>query len=261
MNWTPKKLLPMNSCLKNKKLEVYSINKNFGNTAVLSNISLNLKEGEFVSILGPSGSGKSTLFNIIAGLIPPDTGKVIIDGVDYTGRTGRVSYMYQKDLLLPWKRIIDNVSIPLRIKGINKNEARKNVDKYFKMFGIDGFQYKYPFQLSGGMRQRAALMRTYMFSRDIILLDEPFGGLDAITRSKMHFWLMNILNSLNVSILFITHDIEEAILLSDRIYILSNRPAKNKEELNIKLPRPRDKEITTSVEFNNIKRHIMEILG
>lgn len=261
MNWMQKKLLPMNTCLNNnKKLDICAIKKDFEETAVLSDISLNLKDREFVSILGPSGSGKSTLFNIISGLISPDTGKVMIEGEDYTGKTGRVSYMYQKDLLLPWKKIIDNVAIPLVIKGMSKEKARERAEKYFELFGIDGFQHKYPFQLSGGMRQRAALMRTYMFSTDIILLDEPFGGLDAITRSKMHYWLMDILNTLDVSILFITHDIEEAILLSDRIYILSDRPAKIKEELDIKLPRPRNREITTSVEFNNIKKHIIEKL-
>ncbi|WP_245592075.1 ABC transporter ATP-binding protein [Clostridiisalibacter paucivorans] len=261
MNWMQKKPLQMNICLNNnKKLDICGIKKDFEETAVLSDISLNLKDREFVSILGPSGSGKSTLFNIISGLISPDTGKVMIEGEDYTGKTGRVSYMYQKDLLLPWKKIIDNVAIPLVIKGMSKEKAREKAEKYFELFGIDGFQHKYPFQLSGGMRQRAALMRTYMFSRDIILLDEPFGGLDAITRSKMHYWLMDILNTLDVSILFITHDIEEAILLSDRIYILSDRPAKIKEELDIKLPRPRNRDITTSVEFNNIKKHIIEKL-
>ncbi|RKD33749.1 ABC transporter ATP-binding protein [Thermohalobacter berrensis] len=252
----------MNSCQKNnEKLLVKNLRKSFENLLVVDNISLTLKENEFVTLLGPSGCGKSTIFNIIAGLLNPDKGNVYIDGENYTGKTGRVSYMYQKDLLLPWKRIIDNVALPLVIKGESKRKAREKVKKYFEVFGLEGFEYKYPFQLSGGMRQRAALMRTYMFSKDVILLDEPFGGLDAITKSKMQKWLLDVLNKLKASILFITHDIEEAIFLSDKIYILSDRPASIKEEIIINLPKPRDREITTSEEFNEIKRHILNIMN
>ncbi|EOD00681.1 Hydroxymethylpyrimidine ABC transporter, ATPase component [Caldisalinibacter kiritimatiensis] len=227
---------------------------------VVNNVSITLQENEFVSVIGPSGCGKSTIFNMIAGLIKPDSGDVFIDDEKYTGITGRVSYMYQKDLLLPWKKIIDNVSIPLIIKGHSKNEARKKVKDYFEVFGLSGFEYKYPFQLSGGMRQRAALMRTYMFSKDVILLDEPFGGLDAITKTKMQYWLLEVLEKLKASILFITHDIEEAIFLSDRIYILSDRPATIKKEIRIDLPKPRTQEILTSKEFNDLKRHVLNIL-
>lgn len=249
----------MSTCQKNSKLEVRNINKAFEDTPVVKGVSLYLKEDEFVSILGPSGSGKSTIFNIISGLMMPDEGKVLIDGEDFTGKTGRVSYMYQNDLLLPWRKIIDNVSLPLVIKGESKKSAREKVEGFFKVFGLEGFEYKYPFQLSGGMKQRAALMRTYMLSKDIMLLDEPFGGLDAITKSKMHYWLLDVLSNLKSSMLFITHDIEEAIFLSDRIYILSDRPAEIKEEIVISLPKHRRKEIITSAEFNDIKRHILDI--
>lgn len=244
----------------NFKLELKDIKKTFEDMLIVDGISLNLKENEFVSLLGPSGSGKTTIFNIIGGLINPDEGEVIIEDENFNGRTGRVSYMYQKDLLLPWKKIIDNVALPLLIKGINKNQARERVKKYFKIFGLEGFEYKYPFQLSGGMRQRAALMRTYMFSQDIILLDEPFGGLDAITKKRMQYWLLEVLDNLKASVLFITHDIEEAILLSDRIYILSDRPATIKEEIMVDLPKPRKSELITSSEFNYIKKHIMDVL-
>jgi ABC-type nitrate/sulfonate/bicarbonate transport system ATPase subunit len=244
----------------NVKLKVDNIDKTFEDTPVVDGVSLYVNEDEFVSILGPSGSGKSTLFNIVSGLLKPDMGRVFIDGEDFTGKTGRVSYMYQKDLLLPWKKVIDNVSLPLVIKGESKKTARDKVKEYFNIFGLEGFEYKYPFQLSGGMRQRAALMRTYMFSRDIMLLDEPFGGLDAITKSKMHHWLLEVLSSLKASMLFITHDIEEAIFLSDRIYILSERPAVVKEEIIVDLPKPRNKEIITSSKFNEIKKHIFDIL-
>lgn len=169
----------------NVKLEVRNVKKTFGNTVVLDKVSLELYENEFVSIIGLSGSGKSTIFNIISGLVIPDEGEVFIEGKNFTGKTGRVSYMHQKDLLMPWRKIIDNVSLPLLLKGEGKKQARAAVADYFKLFGLEGYEYKYPFQLSGGMRQRAALLRTYMFSRDIMLLDEPFGGLDATTRSRM----------------------------------------------------------------------------
>lgn len=248
----------MSSC--QSKLKVNNIKKYFEDLLIIDDLSLNLNENEFVTILGPSGSGKSTLFNIIAGLLTPDEGNIFVDDVEHTNITGRVSYMYQKDMLLPWRKIIDNVALPLIIKGYKKKEAREKVAEYFKLFGLEGFEYKYPFQLSGGMKQRAALMRTYMFSKDIILLDEPFGGLDAITKAKLQDWLLEVLEKLDASILFITHDIEEAIFLSDRIYILSDRPAKIKEEIIIDIPKPRRREVTTSEEFNNIKRHILNIL-
>lgn len=251
----------MSSYRKNReKLVVKDLRKCFDDLLVVDGVSLKLGEHEFVSLIGPSGSGKSTIFNIIAGLLSPDDGKVIIEGEDYTGRTGRVSYMYQKDLLLPWKKVIDNVCLPLVISGRSWPEARRQVQKYFPLFGLEGFEDRYPFQLSGGMRQRAALMRTYMFSSDIILLDEPFGGLDAITKSKMQDWLLEVLNKLQASILFITHDIEEAIFLSDRIYVLSGRPASVKDEVIIDLPKPRTRDLITSREFNAIKRYILDIL-
>ncbi|OGO78610.1 MAG: ABC transporter ATP-binding protein [Clostridiales bacterium GWB2_37_7] len=242
------------------KLELKQIYKTFEDTPVLEGISLQLKNKEFVSILGPSGSGKSTIFNIVSGLLKPDSGEVIIEGESYTGKTGRVSYMYQKDLLLPWCRVIDNASLPLIIKGMKKQQARETVSPFFSVFGLEGFEYKYPFQLSGGMRQRAALLRTYMFSKDIMLLDEPFGGLDAITRAKMHQWLLGVLQQLEASVLFITHDIEEAIYLSDRIYIISERPAAVYKEIVINLERPRGRALLTSKEFMDLKAEILSLL-
>jgi len=252
----------MTTCRNNNeiKLEVRNINKTFEDTSVLEGISLQLREKEFVSILGPSGSGKSTIFNIISGLLKPDAGEVLIEGENFTGRTGRVSYMYQKDLLLPWRRVIDNAALPLIVKGMKKQQARELVSPLFSVFGLEGFEYKYPFQLSGGMRQRAALLRTYMFSKDIMLLDEPFGGLDAITRAKMHQWLLDVLQQLDASVLFITHDIEEAIYLSDRIYILSERPAVVKKEIQINLKKPRDRELLISKEFTDLKAEILGLL-
>ena len=224
---------------------------------IIKNVSFYANENEFVSLLGPSGSGKSTIFNIISGLMIQDAGRIIIDGEECSSRLKKVSYMRQKDLLLPWKNIIDNVTLPLVIKGKAKREARKQVLEYFKVFGLVGFEYKYPFQLSGGMRQRAALLRTYMASSDIMLLDEPFGALDAITRSKMHSWLLDVIKELKATIIFITHDIEEAVFLSDRIYVLSDKPATIKAEIIVDLPKTRTKDIVTSEKFNEIKKEIL----
>ena len=243
------------------KLKVEHLKQNYEGMPIIDDISVYLNKNEFVTLIGPSGCGKSTIFNIIAGIVPLDEGNVFIDGKDYTGEQGHVSYMYQKDLLLPWKRVIDNTALPLIIKGEKVGEARKKVTPYLELFGLQGFEYKYPFQLSGGMRQRAALLRTYMFSRDIVLLDEPFGGLDAITRAKMQTWLLQVIAKIKPSVLFITHDIEEAIYLSDRIYVLSARPAKIKEEVQISLPRPRKREIVITAQFNRIKKHILSNLS
>jgi ABC-type nitrate/sulfonate/bicarbonate transport system ATPase subunit len=227
---------------------------------VLKGISLEAGNEEFVSILGPSGCGKSTLFEIISGLLKPDEGIVSIDGMDFRGKTGRVSYMPQKDLLLPWKKIIDNVGLPLILKGKSQGEARRIAYDYFDAFGLSGFEYAYPIQLSGGMKQRAALLRTYLFASDIMLLDEPFGALDAITRSKIHVWLLDIWEKFKPTVLFITHDIDEAIFLSDRIYILSERPATIKEVIHVSIKRPRSKKTLTTGEFQRVKEEILRIL-
>ena len=206
------------------KLEVYGISKTFADKRVLADVSLTLKEGEIVCLLGISGAGKSTLFNIISGLTPPDCGQVLLDGEDITNRPGRVSYMLQKDLLLPYRTIEDNVALPLLLRGLGKREARAQAGALFSEFGLAGTQKKYPAQLSGGMRQRAALLRTYLFSHQVALLDEPFSALDALTKSAMHQWYLEVMAHIRLSTLFISHDIDEAILLSDRIYLLTGQP-------------------------------------
>jgi ABC-type nitrate/sulfonate/bicarbonate transport system ATPase subunit len=243
-----------------KKIEVTGISSKYEDLRVLEDISLFADERELVSILGPSGCGKSTLFNIISGLIKPDAGKVLINGEDHTGKPGRVSYMHQKDLLFPWRTIMDNVIIPLVIRGEAIEKARAQADKYFSVFGLEGFQDRYPSQLSGGMRQRAALLRTYMFKSDIMLLDEPFGGLDAITRRKMQEWLLQVLEKLGSTILFITHDIDEAIFLSDRIYLFTERPASVRRVFTVDIDRPRGSKTFTSNRFNRLKESILELL-
>jgi ABC-type nitrate/sulfonate/bicarbonate transport system ATPase subunit len=243
-----------------KKIEVIGVSSRYEELQVIDDISLFAEQNELVSILGPSGCGKSTLFNIISGLIKPDGGKVLIDGQEHTGKLGRVSYMHQKDLLFPWRNIIDNVCIPLVIKGESIEQARSKADKYFGVFGLQGFEDKYPFQLSGGMRQRAALLRTYMSKSDIMLLDEPFGGLDAITKRKMQEWLLGIIHRLNSTILFITHDIDEAIFLSDRIYLFTERPASVSRVFSVNIERPRGNKTFTSDRFNSLKESILEYL-
>jgi ABC-type nitrate/sulfonate/bicarbonate transport system ATPase subunit len=242
------------------KIEALNIKKSFSNLDTLEDVSVVLEENKFVSILGPSGCGKSTLFDIISGLEKPDKGTVLIEGKNYTGKTGRVSYMHQKDLLLPWRTVLDNACIPLIIKGLSLSKSREKADSYFNLFGLSGFEKYYPGRLSGGMKQRAALLRTYLFSDDIMLLDEPFGGLDAMTRRDMQFWLLKLLANFKSSILFITHSVDEAIFLSDKIYLFSKRPAIVKEVFEINIKRPRDYKVFTSIEFNKIKGEILHLL-
>lgn len=242
------------------KLIASNINVSFQNVSIIKDISITLNHGEIVCLLGVSGAGKTTLFNVLSGLLMPDKGKVTLDKEDITGKSGKLSYMLQKDMLLPYKTIVDNVSLPLRIKGIKKKVARETASNYFKEFGIEGTQNKYPKQLSGGMRQRAALLRTYLFSDQVALLDEPFSALDTITKGNMHEWYLAVMEQIKLSTLFITHDIDEAILLSDRIYIMTGRPGKITEEISITNPKPRGKDFLVSNDFITYKKQILNIL-
>ena len=243
------------------KLEVHNVSYSYdGKTNVIENINLTLGKGELVSLLGVSGGGKTTLFNVIAGLNPPQTGEILLDGVNIAGIPGKISYMMQKDLLLPYRTIEDNVALPLLIHGMKKAEARKNVGAYFTEFGIEGTQKQYPAELSGGMRQRAALLRTYMFSGDVALLDEPFSALDTLTKSEMHRWYLDVMESIKLSTIFITHDIDEAILLSDRIYLLGGRPGTIAEEIVIREPKPRRRDFNLTEDFLSYKRQILNFL-
>ncbi|WP_302326584.1 ABC transporter ATP-binding protein [Enterocloster lavalensis] len=244
-----------------EKLKVLGVSKSFDGESVIQDIHIELQEGELVSLLGISGGGKTTLFNVIAGLSLPDQGQVLLDGRDITGRPGNVSYMLQKDLLLPYRTIVDNVALPLLIKGAGKMEAREKASAYFSQFGLEGTEMKYPGQLSGGMRQRAALLRTYLFSADVALLDEPFSALDMLTKGAVHSWYLDVMERIRLSTLFITHDIDEAILLSDRIYLLTGKPGRITGELVIKEPRPRRKDFNLTEEFLGYKREILRRLG
>lgn len=244
-------------------LRAEKINKSFSEKHVLSDVSISLNEGEIISLLGVSGSGKTTLFNVLSGIYKPDSGTVLLRGNDITGKPGEISYMLQKDLLFPYRRVIDNVCLPLILSGMKKKEARAKADPLFETFGLEGTQMKYPAQLSGGMRQRAALLRTYLSSNGVALLDEPFSALDTITKSKIHKWYLDVMGEINLSTVFITHDIDEAILLSDRIYILSAQSGEAgtiSREIVIDVPKPRPNDFNLTDEFLQYKRQIVEIL-
>lgn len=236
------------------------IDKAFGDNLVLKDVSLHVCEGEIVSLLGVSGAGKTTLFNIAAGLLMPDKGDVLLRGTRINGQSGHVAYMLQKDMLLPHLRIIDNVTLPLRIKGVSKRDAREKAAPLFEPFGLAGTEYSYPGELSGGMAQRAAFLRTYLFSKDMALLDEPFSALDAITKEQIHDWYLEMKEKIGLSTLLITHDIDEALELSDRIYIMGSDPGRIIAEF--KLP---DKKsgghFWLSPQFIDYKKQILGLLS
>ena len=214
-------------------LDIKNLSYSFGNNPILKDINIHVNENEMVAIVGSSGVGKSTLFNLIAGVLKIQAGKITINGSeDYIGK---VAYMLQKDLLFEHKTIIDNVILPLIIAKVNKKEALEEGNKILKQFNLDKYANKYPQQLSGGMRQRVALIRTYMFKRNIFLLDEAFSALDAITKKELHRWYLDLKKEFNLTTLLITHDIEEAVFLSDRIYILGNKPGEIIGEIKIEI--------------------------
>ena len=238
-------------------LEVRNVSFGYDEREIISNINLELRDNELVSLLGVSGSGKSTLFNIIAGLLKPDTGKVIYRGEDITGKSGIISYSFQKDLLLPYMTIEENVALPLLIKKEKKSKALVKANEMLKEFKLDAYAKKYPKELSGGMRQRIALIRTYLFSKDVSLLDEPFSALDAITKDEMHDWYMNMRRKYKTSTIFITHDVDEAILLSDRIYILGDGDIKTEIKIEASV---RDNSFKLTKEFLEYKKSVIGCL-
>lgn len=241
-------------------LKVDNVSKSFDGEKIIQNIFLKLQEGEIVSLLGVSGGGKTTLFNIISGLSHPDEGAVYLNEENITGKPGNVSYMLQKDLLLPYRNILDNVALPLIVQGMKQSDARKKASAYFAEFGLEGTEHKYPSEVSGGMKQRAALLRTYLFSEKVALLDEPFSALDMLTKRAVHEWYLDIMEKIRLSTLFITHDIDEAILLSDRIYLLTGKPGRLTREICIKEPKPRRKDFHLSEQFLAYKKEIISHL-
>jgi ABC-type nitrate/sulfonate/bicarbonate transport system ATPase subunit len=226
----------------------------------LGGVSLSARKGEFVVLIGPSGCGKSTLLNIVCGLMEPDSGEVLLDDQQVSDRTGLVGYMLQKDLLLPWRKVLDNVVLGPEISGLSRKEARQEALQLLPLFGLEGFEGSYPATLSGGMRQRAALLRTFLCRRDVMLLDEPFGALDALTRRHLQQWLLDVWRRFGQTIVFVTHDVDEAIYLADRVYVMTPRPGKVKLELEIRLSRPRQPEMMTSRLFGSLKGQLLSAL-
>ena len=226
-------------------LSVEAVSKSYrsGGAAVraLERVSLTVRAGEFAALVGPSGCGKSTLLNLIAGLDSADEGEIRVDGavLSTEQRLQCFGYMPQQDLLFPWRSVLDNVSLGLEVQGVRRAEARARADRLFRQFGLDGFQQRRPHELSGGMRQRAAFLRTYLLGRPFLLLDEPFGALDAITRGQLQRWLAQAWSEIGGSALLVTHDPHEAVALSDRVFVMSRRPGRITSVVEVGLPRPR----------------------
>jgi ABC-type nitrate/sulfonate/bicarbonate transport system ATPase subunit len=247
------------------KIELTGITKwfrvNGAPLKALENVDLHAGTGEFVSIIGPSGCGKSTLFNIICGLLEPDEGHVLLDGQAVQRRTGAVGYMPQKDLLLPWRSVLGNVILGPELQGEDLGASRREAGELLPLFGLEGFADAYPALLSGGMKQRAALLRTFLTHREVLLLDEPFGALDALTRIDLQEWLLDVWAQFRKTILFITHDVDEALFLSDRVYVLTPRPGRVKMALAVPLPRPRRRTVAASPEFAALRYQLLHALA
>ncbi|MEC1156762.1 ABC transporter ATP-binding protein [Cytobacillus horneckiae] len=238
-------------------LSLQQIRKSFGQNNVINDLSLTVKKGEFVSIIGPSGSGKSTIFNMIGGLLTPDDGIISMNGQKINGKRGSISYMPQSPSLLPWRTILDNVVLGQELQGnVDKEKAAEMLTKA----GLGTYIHSLPHELSGGMKQRTAFIRALLSPQPIILLDEPFSALDELTRAEMQRWLIDIWEQHQPTILFVTHNIEEALYLSDKIVILSNRPASIKGSYHVPFPRPRQGDIMLDSDFLQCKKDIYRAL-
>jgi len=246
------------------KIRFENVHKTFvseqNSLETLKNINIHVESGEFVSIIGPSGCGKSTILHLMTNIVSDYDGRIYIDQEPLESYGHVLGYMHQKDLLMPWRTMLDNVALPLELRGVKKKQAYETIDPYLEMFGLAGFEKAYPNELSGGMRQRAALLRTFMVESEILLFDEPFAALDAINRHKMQSFLLETREKFERTVIFITHDIDEAIFLSDRIYVLSQRPAEVIKEVVIDIKRPRSRHVLLEEEFLKIKEMLVEAL-
>ena len=249
------------------RLEIKGVTQAFDELTVLSDISLTVESGQVACLLGPSGCGKTTLFHVIAGIDAPMAGSVLLDGRDITGKPGQLAYMLQKDLLLPEKTIVDNVSLPLVLRGESKASARKQASELFETFGLAGTESRWPAELSGGMRQRAALLRSYLFNQEFMLLDEPFSALDAFTKADMHRWFLEVSERFGTTALVVTHDIDEAIELADVVYVMRGAPQQGRptviagaERIDDR-PRSDRKGYNLTEPFLAHKRNLLDLLG
>ncbi|MCK9495337.1 MAG: ABC transporter ATP-binding protein [Dehalococcoidia bacterium] len=226
----------------------------------LQDVSLRVEPGQFVSLVGPSGCGKSTLLRILAGLARPQRGEAAIEGISAMGRPGLAAFMPQRDLLLPWRRAVANAALGAELAGVPAAEARAEARRLLPQFGLEGFERAWPAQLSGGMRQRLALLRTCLLPRDVMLLDEPFGALDAITRREMQQWLQAVWQEHRRTVLLVTHDVEEALVLSDVVFVMSPRPGRIVHRVEVPLPRPRTSDDTATTDFAARKAQLLRAL-
>jgi ABC-type nitrate/sulfonate/bicarbonate transport system ATPase subunit len=238
------------------RLEVKGVRKSFGSKEVLRDLSLHVSDGEFVSLIGPSGSGKTTLFSVIGGLELPEAGEIRIQGRETTGERGNVAYMPQQASLLPWRTVAGNIETALAIAGLEKKRSKELALEWLARVGLSDYASEYPHVLSGGMQQRVSFLRALLSPRTLMLLDEPFGALDALTRLQMQKWLLSIWEEHRRSVLLVTHSIEEALYLSDRIIVLSASPAHAVDEIVVPFERPRREDLWTDPRFNELKARI-----
>ncbi len=228
---------------------------------VLQDISLQVERGEFVAIIGPSGCGKSTLFKLIGGLLTPTAGEVWLDGEEITGKTGHISYVPQHSTLFPWRTVESNAALALEIAGVPKKKALAEVRSWLPRLGLGGYELAYPDALSGGMQQRVSFLRALLSPQELMCLDEPFGALDALTRSEMQQWLLDIWEEHRRTVLLVTHSIEEALLMADRVYVLSPRPARVLAEVPVPFARPRTAATIALPEFVALRQEIHSMLA
>lgn len=246
------------------KLVIDQVGKVFstkgGEMVALDRTSFKVKEGEFITILGPSGCGKSTILRIVAGLEEPSSGKVYLDGREVKGPGSDRGMVFQSYTLYPWLTVEDNIAFGLKLKGTTRKQCKEAAQHYLELIGLSGFEKHYPIQLSGGMKQRVAIARALANDPEILLMDEPFGALDAQTRSIMQEILLKVWEESKKTILFITHDVEESIFLADSVYVMTARPGRLKENIPVNLPRPRDYNIKSSSEFLSLKTRLLDLI-
>ena len=267
MSTSPHLLSPQDVSSASIRLGIQNLSATYveGTTTLqaLTELSFDVRDGEFVSLIGPSGSGKSTLLDIIAGLFPPSRGEIQLGGqsLPIEARLGRSAYMRQRDLLLPWRTALGNASLALEVHGVPRREAERIAADRFESFGLAGFEHAYPSQLSGGMRQRVAFLRTVLADRPLLLLDEPFGALDALNRVALQTWLLDLWEREPRAVLQVTHDVDEAIFLADRVIVFSSRPGRIVHIEDISLPRPRERAMVTDPAFLTHRVHLLDALG
>ena len=241
-------------------IEVRGLSHSYDGRPVVEGVVLAVESGEFVSIVGPSGGGKTTILKVLAGLLVPDRGSAEVHGESAIGTFGKLAYMPQRDQLLPWRRALDNAILGAQIRGRKPVEVRVEAQALFAQFGLSGHEHSWPSELSGGMRQRLAVLRTFLAGFDTLLLDEPFSALDALTRRHMHTWLQEIWLADQRTVLMVTHDVEEALLLSDRVIVLTLRPARVAAVFTSPFERPRSIDAVSAPEFVAAKAAVLRAL-